>query len=367
MKRYAYEPDVRGPESNSGARFGPRPAASVTVCSLLEPKVHCTRWPIDTDTERGDSPLSVADTPTAESAAMFHSLDPDRLGEVLQPVFSEIGQRDVDQRARLLGEQYLPAVPCCADPRALVDVRAHVAFIGQIRGTGVYTDAHLDRSRGEGSFEMPRSRDGAFRRRKGNEESVTLRVDLNASVLSERCPEEASVLRERLRVAFGTQLMQQTRRPHDIREQEGHDPGRKASCHERTIVRMLSASDGHASTRLSGPPHDETLLATQDMTTLDDRDRVSLWRPTADPAVCGFGSAVARPCVVEGTATGPGIASRRVSTAKRPRCRAGKRVSTSREGWRSCSPTDGVARSPRPWASRSAPPLGARPRRSRRR
>ncbi len=69
------------------------------------------------------------------------------------------------------------------------------------------------------------------------EERVALGVDLDAVVSRERLAEEPAVLGERLRERLGPELVEKLRRPLDVGEQEGDDPGRKVIHHRRHDAR----------------------------------------------------------------------------------------------------------------------------------
>ena len=59
-----------------------------------------------------------------------------------------------------------------------------------------------------------------------DEEGVALGVHLDAFVRGERLPEQSPMLVERIRVRV-PKLVQELRRPFDVREEKGHDAGRK--------------------------------------------------------------------------------------------------------------------------------------------
>ena len=61
--------------------------------------------------------------------------------------------------------------------------------------------------------------------REGDEERVSLRVDLVAAVSSEGRPQQTLMLAEHLSVAV-PQLLDEPRRPLDVREEEGHRAAR---------------------------------------------------------------------------------------------------------------------------------------------
>jgi hypothetical protein len=68
---------------------------------------------------------------------------------------------------------------------------------------------------------------------KREEERVTLRVDLDATVANERVSQSPPVLGECLRVRLGPEIVQQLRRALDVGEHEGNGSDRKIVPHCR--------------------------------------------------------------------------------------------------------------------------------------
>jgi hypothetical protein len=117
-------------------------------------------------------------------------------------VLPEIAEvRAVEEACGRTRDENLAAVASRADACGPVDVEPDVSLVGHERLAGV--DAHSDPKRlaGEGSLSLLRGGQGAARPRERDEESVALRVDLDAAVVLERLAREAAVLGERLRVA----------------------------------------------------------------------------------------------------------------------------------------------------------------------
>lgn len=137
----------------------------------------------------------------------------------------------VDERRRRGRDEYLPAVPGGGNPRRSVHVDADIALIVQMRGARVDADAHADRPGGQPPERVGRRLECARCGRKGDEEGVPLRVDLDAAVGVERLAQDAAMLAECLRVVLGTQLVEQLRRPLDVGEEEGDGSGRKVALH----------------------------------------------------------------------------------------------------------------------------------------
>ena len=77
----------------------------------------------------------------------------------------------------------------------------------------------------------------AGRGREGNEESVALRVDLDAPIGRERLTQDATMLGKRPGVVLGTEFMQQLRRALDVREEKRHRPGRELGLHPSILSR----------------------------------------------------------------------------------------------------------------------------------
>ena len=63
--------------------------------------------------------------------------------------------------------------------------------------------------------------------REGDEERVALRVDLDAAVPLERVAQDTPMLGERSRVVIRAELVQEARRPLDVREEKGDGAGRQ--------------------------------------------------------------------------------------------------------------------------------------------
>ena len=118
--------------------------------------------------------------------------------EVLEPVLAQVAQPDavVEQRARRLGEQHLPAVAGSHHPRGLVDVEPDVAPVDEPRLARVEADPHPDlvspgqACSGERALGLRGRRGSVARRGERDEERVALAVDLNAAVALECLAEQ---------------------------------------------------------------------------------------------------------------------------------------------------------------------------------
>jgi hypothetical protein len=119
-------------------------------------------------------------------------VDPLRRGQVLQPVLAEIEQLvRVDELARRLRDEHLPAVADGGDPSGAVDVEADVSLLGDTRLAGVDPHAHTDRSVAERVLGVVCGRQCIGRTREGDEERVPLGVDLDPAVPLERVAKRA--------------------------------------------------------------------------------------------------------------------------------------------------------------------------------
>ena len=100
-----------------------------------------------------------------------------------------------------------------------MDIDADVTLVDQQRLAGV--DAHADADRGVCQHGLPclSREDRVLRRAEGDEEGVSLGVDLDAGPPSEGVTKEPPVLSERLRIPFA-ELLEQARGALDVREEE---------------------------------------------------------------------------------------------------------------------------------------------------
>ena len=147
------------------------------------------------------------------------------LAEVAELVVNQCGGRGRDE--------HLPAVPCSGDSGRPVDIRSDVALVRQERRAGVEPHPNWNRQRG---LRVSRRFERARRGREGDEESIALRVDLDAAVPLESLAQDAPVLSKFIGVALCPELGQQSGRTLDVREEKGDGAGRKlahffwASC-----------------------------------------------------------------------------------------------------------------------------------------
>ena len=112
------------------------------------------------------------------------------------------------------------------DPRGEVDVVPHIAFVGDERRAHVHADAQLNRAFCERFGDRLRRCDGSRCRGEGEEECVSLRVDLDAARRGARQADRLTVLGECLRIGLRAELVQKPRRAFDVGEQQRYRPGR---------------------------------------------------------------------------------------------------------------------------------------------
>ena len=143
---------------------------------------------------------------------------------------AQVADVRVHERTGRLRQQHLAAVADGGDPRALVHVEADVPLLGQPRLARVQPHPHADRPVGQRALAVSGSGDGVRRAGEGDEERITLRVDLDALVLGKRRAESPPMLVQRLPVVVA-ELVQQPRRALHVREQQRHDTGREIAHH----------------------------------------------------------------------------------------------------------------------------------------
>jgi hypothetical protein len=165
--------------------------------------------------------------------------DPLRRAEVLQAVLAEIAEAvGLHERGRRRRDENLAAVSRGGDASRSVDVSTHVALIGQQRRAGV--DAHPHGNR-QGLLCLARRCERTRSGSEGDEERVSLRVDLHAVVPRERVAEHRPVLVQFLGVALRTELVQQAGRALDVGEKE-RDRAARQLAHAQ-MIRQKSPRD----------------------------------------------------------------------------------------------------------------------------
>ena len=117
-----------------------------------------------------------------------------------------------------------------SDAGCTVYVSADIALVGEEWCPRVQADAYLYLPRGEFLRHLRRrERTGSGRKRE--EEGIPLSVDLDPALCGAGLADDPPVFGERLRIGLGTELVQQTSRPLDVREKEGDGAGRKIGPH----------------------------------------------------------------------------------------------------------------------------------------
>ena len=163
-----------------------------------------------------------------------------RLGQVLERKRPELPERGApvgavpNDRARSGGYQHLPTVSGRGDARAPVHVDTDVVVLSQQRLTGVnaHPHAHIDCPRPRMSRERllrgPRGTDGVACLPERDEEAIALGIDFSTAVLRERRAEKPPMIRQNVGVTLA-ELLKQTCRPFDVREEEGNGARRQVS------------------------------------------------------------------------------------------------------------------------------------------
>src|SRR5207253_10694587 len=108
-----------------------------------------------------------------------------RAVETLEAVRPEVPDLRVDERFGRLRHEHLPAVTDGGDTRTLVHVEPDVTLFRQPRLARVQAHPHANRATGKGTLAVRSSGDRVRRAGEGDEERITLRVDLDALVLGD--------------------------------------------------------------------------------------------------------------------------------------------------------------------------------------
>ena len=148
-------------------------------------------------------------------------------------MLAKIRQPSVDERARRLRNKHLAAVAGGRYPRRQMHVLADVALACRRGAARVQAHADADRPDGQRLLALAGGLDRLGPGRERIKECVPLRVDLYAAVARERLPQQPPVVGERLLIRLRAQLVQQTRGPLDVGEEQGDVAGRKLARHKR--------------------------------------------------------------------------------------------------------------------------------------
>ena len=158
---------------------------------------------------------------------------PDGVVEILEPMVAEVEKLASGECGGRRGDQDLPAVTRCGDPRRHVDVLADVALRREERRPRVAADTQPERARRELPRDLLRRLHRACRGREDEEECVPLRIHLDPVVRAACPPHDTPVRIEGCRVIIGPELAQQPGRALDVREEERDGPGREVRAHRR--------------------------------------------------------------------------------------------------------------------------------------
>jgi hypothetical protein len=113
-------------------------------------------------------------------------------------------------------------------------VHSDVPLVAQPRLASMDAHPHRDPERLHHRLSGPGGTQGTPRRGKGEQKPVSLRVNLGATLTLNRLAQRTAVLAEHLPVPVA-QLLEQARRPLDVREQQGHRPRRQVASHDASL------------------------------------------------------------------------------------------------------------------------------------
>ena len=167
--------------------------------------------------------------------------------QVLEAVLAEVEQRGrVDELRSRRRDEDLPAVGDCGDPSGTMNIRANVSLVGDVWRARMDAHPHRDRER---PLRRRCRLQRAGRSRKRDEERIALRVDLDSALPRARLPDDAPVFGQCLGVALGTEIVQESRGPLDVREQKGDRAGGKIALHRRIVVSRRRGRGGSGRAR----------------------------------------------------------------------------------------------------------------------
>ena len=176
---------------------------------------------------RGDREVRAVEAPQRRELAIPELEDPLGCREILEAVLPQVPQREilvgasvVDERSCRRGHEHLPAVSRGCNAGRTVDVRTHVSLCAHHGSPRVDAQAQADRPGLEALDDLPRRPQRLGRGGEGDEEGVSLRVDLDAAVLPACLAHDAAVLLEKVGKHLSAYLVEQLRRALDVREEE---------------------------------------------------------------------------------------------------------------------------------------------------
>ncbi len=143
-------------------------------------------------------------------------------------MIAEVAQLEpgVEQLSRRLRDENLAAVARAHDARRPVHVGADIALVRHDRLTGVDADADAHGSACQRYLGLPSSGDRISGPRERDEERVSLGVHLDPAVARESLTQQPPMLGEQVRIAL-PMLVQESRRPLDVREEQRDRPARQ--------------------------------------------------------------------------------------------------------------------------------------------
>ena len=120
---------------------------------------------------------------------------------------------------------------CGCDTGGEVHLLPDVSLVAQARLSGVQADTQVDRAGSERTRHLGSSRECSWSGWEGEEERVSLRIDLDPAVRRAGRTHHPPVLGERLVVCLVPDLLEELRRSLHVGEEEGDGAGRKVVSH----------------------------------------------------------------------------------------------------------------------------------------
>src|SRR5207237_687892 len=108
--------------------------------------------------------------------------DPLGRGKILEPVHAEVAQPlRADEGSGRSRDQQLPPMAAIRNPGRTMDIHSDVVPLHQVCGARMHAHAYTKRTAAQSCERLGGRLDCTRRRRKGDEERVSLRVDLDPS------------------------------------------------------------------------------------------------------------------------------------------------------------------------------------------
>ena len=137
-------------------------------------------------------------------------------------MWPQVAHFGVDERPRGLREQHLPPVADRCDASALVHIQTDIALLRQPRFTRVQAHTHPDGAICEGPLTVLSCTDCIGCTTEGDEERVSLSIDLDAVVRGEGSTEASAMLVQGISITLAEPLQQTSGALH-VREKQGDD------------------------------------------------------------------------------------------------------------------------------------------------